>query len=309
MSFFSSIANVAKKATKVAIAPVKYQVMAAKAGLKVAGKIASAPLNVVNKITPKPLKGFVNLATMPARLAISAPLSVANKSVSLASRVVSAATPGRATAAATPIRAAPPPAAPPPLQRMPAIPTVNKLIAAANPAAAVAVDSSDPYADPSPPMGPSDPTPQDSGGDDGSYAIAPRASDDFEAGPPDDSGAADYEGAEVEHEEGDPMALGDIDYAAAFAGIDDVDTSAQLYGLGDWKADLKNIGKTAAKGAAIAGGTVALNLAVNKLGGNAQGQLQAALNKPRPMPPATKIAIGAAVALPVLYLLTHKKTA
>jgi len=118
----------------------------------------------------------------------------------------------------------------------------------------------------------------DSGGgyddtDDTAAAYAPDQGDDDQ----DDGAGDDVEG------------LGDIDYEQALAG------------LGDWKGDLKNFGVSAGKTVA----SQALTTIGQKLGGGQAYKPPA----PPPMSTATKVAIGAAIALPVGYLVLRRRPA
>lgn len=104
-----------------------------------------------------------------------------------------------------------------------------------------------------------------------------------------DEGYADY-AADQDQEEIE--GLGDIDYERALTGA----------GLGDWQSELKNFGVTAGKTVA----SQALTAVATKLGGGAKPYT------PPPDPPmsmATKVAIGAAIALPVGYLLLRRPSA
>ena len=109
-----------------------------------------------------------------------------------------------------------------------------------------------------------------------------------------DEAAAQYAPDQGDDDQGDEEieGLGDVDYVQALADA----------GLGDWSTDLKNFGVTAGKTVA----SQALTTIGQKLGGGGATYKPPA---PAPMSTATKVAIGAAIALPVGYLVLRRRPA
>lgn len=131
-------------------------------------------------------------------------------------------------------------------------------------------------------------SPGSSGYDDEAGAYDEGA--DFDDGGGYEDEGSGYDGGQDDESEG-LEGLGHIDYEAALSG-----------GLGDWSDDLKSFGVSAGKAVA----STALTTVANKLGA---GNKLAVPPPPPPMSTATKIAIGAAVAIPVGYLLLRRRPA
>lgn len=317
--FFSSLA-------KVVTAPVK-------AVVKVASGATKVPFQVLNKVTPNALKPLVSLATMPARYALSAPLSISGK-------LLNAVSPGKSTAGASTRASA-------------AIDGAYgssgaygsegaegrggrggrraragrggqggggrgrrkpqgffaRAAAAINPAAATVnsppVAASGTYIPPSVPYAQQAPAPSGGGGGGGggydSGNVGPQGRDEYSVEPSDayEDELPDYGGDEGESEANDPEEISGVDYAQEFADIVPMDDSAQFYGLEGFKDDLKNVGGTLLKGAASG---------VLQTASNALSKSQASTYKPPAgMSMPAKIAIGVAVGLPVLYLATRRR--